>query len=271
VLVTGATSGIGLELAGLLAQEGFRVFAGALPGEDTVELEKTEATIIPLDVTNIGSLAAARQQVEEQLGDTPLWGLVNNAGIVDAGPVELLGVEGTRRLFEVNVLGVLATTQTFLPAIRKARGRVVNMSSISAILPLPFLGPYSASKAAVETLSDSLRREVQPFGVTVVIVQPGTTRTPLWKKADQIDLTPFRESPYEAALERVQKRAVKKGGRGMPPAQVAGAIRDALTAEQPPSRVRVQRKRRARLRYALLPLVPDRFVDRLVAKEVWGQ
>jgi len=271
ILVTGATSGIGLELAALLAREGFRVFGGALPGEDSSDLDKTGATRVALDVTDRRSLEAARKEIEEQLGELPLWGLVNNAGVVDAGPVELLDLDHARQLFEVNVLGVMAATQTFLPAIRAAKGRIVNMSSISAILPLPFLGPYSASKSAVETLSDSLRRELHPFGVDVVIVQPGTTRTPLWKKADQIDIAPFRGSPYEAAVEEVQRRAVRKGGKGMPPEQVAQAILEALRSERPPSRVRVQRKRKARIRYTLLPLVPDRIVDRLVAKEVWGE
>jgi len=265
ILVTGATSGIGLEVAGLLASEKLRVLGGARPGEDT------GARRVALDVTDQASLEAARKEIEQALGGEPLWGLVNNAGVVDAGPVELLDLDHTRQLFEVNVLGVLAATRTFLPGIRAARGRIVNMSSISAILPLPFLGPYSASKSAVETLSDSLRRELHPFGVQVVIVQPGTTRTPLWRKADQIDTAPFRGSPYEKAVEEVQSRAVRKGGKGMPPEQVARAILEALRAERPPSRVRVQRKRKARIRYTLLPLVPDRIVDRLVAKEVWGE
>jgi NAD(P)-dependent dehydrogenase (short-subunit alcohol dehydrogenase family) len=269
VFVTGATTGIGLELAGLLAREGFRVFGGVFPGEDSSSLEETGATHISLDVTDRTSLAAARDEVAKHLGDTPLWGLVNNAGVVGVGPVELLDLEDARHVFEVNVLGVLAATQTFLPSIRAARGRILNVSSLSALLSVPFLGPYNASKAAVECLSDALRRELEPFGVDVVVVQLGTTRTSLWKRAEEIDATPYLGSDYEAALLEVRRKAVKKGTRGQSPSQVAHAMLDVLTAERPPTRVRVQRKLSARLRYALLPLVPDRVVDRMVAKRVW--
>ena len=269
VLVTGATSGIGLELAGLLACEGFRAFGGVLPGEDSSSLAETGATLVSLDVTDRASLAAAREEVAKHLGGDPLWGLVNNAGVVGVGPVELLDLEEARQVFEVNVLGVLAATQTFLPSIRAAKGRVVNMSSLSALLSVPFLGPYNASKAAIESLSDALRRELHPFGVDVVVVQLGATRTPLWERAKEADPTPFLGSDYQRALERVQKKAIKKGNRGQPPAQVARAILRVLTAERPPTRVRVQPKRSARLRYSLLPLIPDRVVDRKVAKFVW--
>lgn len=269
VLVTGATSGIGLELAGLLAREGFRVFGGALPGEDASSLEETGATLVSLDVTDRASLAAAREEVAKHLGDAPLWGLVNNAGTVAVGPVELLDLEEARQVFEVNVLGVLAATQTFLPSIRAAKGRIVNVSSLSALLSVPFLGPYNASKAAVESFSDALRRELHPFGVDVVVVQLGSTRTRLWTQAKEIDPTPFLGTDYEAALQYVQKKAVKKGLRGQLPAEVAQTIARLLMAKRPPTRVRVQRKRSARLRYVLLPLVPDRVIDRVFARRIW--
>jgi NAD(P)-dependent dehydrogenase (short-subunit alcohol dehydrogenase family) len=224
VLVTGATSGIGLELAGLLARERFRVFGGVFPGEDTAPLALTGATLVSLDVTDPTSLTAAREEVAKHLGDIPLWGRVNNAGVVGIGPVELLDLEEARQVFEVNVLGVLAATQTFLPSIRAAKGRVVNVSSVSALLSVPFLGPYNASKAAVECLSDALRRELLPFGVDVVVVQLGTTRTRLWNQARDADPTPFLGSDYLDAMRTVQRKAVKRGNKGQPPADVARAI-----------------------------------------------
>jgi NAD(P)-dependent dehydrogenase (short-subunit alcohol dehydrogenase family) len=271
VLVTGATSGIGLELAGLLIREGFRVFGGALPGEDADALAQTGAALVSLDVTDRASVAAAADEVAKRLAGEPLFGLVNNAGIVGAGPVELLDLDEARRIFEVNVLGVLATTRAFLPSIRAARGRIVNVSSLSGLLAVPFLGPYNASKAAIESLSDALRRELLPFGVEVIVIQPGTTRTPLWRKAGEIDRSPFAGSPYEAALDRVQREAVRKGGKGMPPQQVARAMLRALTAERPPTRIRVQRKRSSYLKYSLIPLLPDRFIDGMVKKRVWEE
>lgn len=271
VLVTGATSGIGLELSRQLVERGFRVFGGALPGEDSTALDETGSTLVPLDVTDSDSLAEARAVVEGHLGREPLWGLVNNAGVVDAGPVEMMDLRETRRVFDVNVLGVLAVTQTFLPSIRAAKGRIVNMSSLSGCLAVPFLGAYCASKAAIESLSDSLRRELHPFDVDVIIVQPGVTHTPLWSRAEEIDRGRFQGSGYEDALETVQRQAVGKGRRGMPPWKVAQAILKVLEAERAPTRLRIQRKRSSRLRYSLLPLVSDRVVDRMVAKRVWGE
>jgi len=270
VLVTGSSQGIGLELAGLLVREGFRVFGGVLPGEDASALAASGATPVSLDVTDPASLAAARDEVAKRMGGAPLWGLVNNAGVVSFGPVELLDLAEARRVFEVNVLGVIAATRTFLPALRAAKGRIVNISSASALLSVPFLAPYNASKAAIESLSDALRRELHPFGVDVVVVQLGVTRTGLWKRAEDADPTPFLGSDYLEALRFVQRKAVKKGTRGQSPAKVARAILGVLKAERPPSRLRVMKKRSSRLRYALVPVIPDRFLDRMIAKRVWS-
>jgi NAD(P)-dependent dehydrogenase (short-subunit alcohol dehydrogenase family) len=269
VLVTGATSGIGLVTSRQLVAAGFRVLGGAFPTEDTAALREAGGTPVTLDVTDDASVRRARDQASEALAGAPLWGLVNNAGIVGAGPIEYVDLTELRRVFEVNVFGLVAVTQAFLPQLRESRGRIVNMSSLSALLAVPFLSPYNASKAAVEAISDSLRREVEHFGVEVVIVEPGVTRTPLWRHADAIDLGPFRSTPYAAALEKVHGTAVRKGGKGQPPENVARAIVQALTDPKPPTRIRVQRKLKAKIRYSLLPLLPDRLIDRLVADRVW--
>ena len=270
VFVTGATSGIGLATARLLAGEGYRVFAGAEPGADSAGLEGSGAELVEIDVTDAASLAAARDSVRARLGETPLWGLVNCAGVMAAGAVEMVDIDEVRHLFEVNVIGVFASCQTFLPQIRAARGRIVNISSLSGLLAVPFLGPYCASKAAIESLCDTMRRELQPLGVDVIAIQPGATRTAMWGKAEDIDLAPYQGSGYEAAVARVQRKAVKKARKkGQPPLHVAQAVLRALTAEPAPSRIRVQRKLSSRLMYSLLPLLPDRFVDRKVAQKVW--
>ena len=272
VFVTGATSGIGLETSRHLARRGFRVFGGVLPGEDPAPLDPAGVVPIAIDVTDERSIAAAREEVAKQLREEPLAGLVNCAGVLGAvGPVESLDIEATRRAFDVNVIGVLAVTKAFVADLRAARGRVVNMSSLSGIVALPFLVPYCATKWAVEAVSDSLRRELGPFGVGVVVVQPGVVRTPLWNAAQHIDLEPYRGGPYDRAVRRLHTKSLRRAERGQDPAEVAAAIHLALSAEKPPSRIRVQRKWSSRLRYGLVPLLPDRLVDRMVVSRIWKE
>ncbi|NNF79200.1 MAG: SDR family NAD(P)-dependent oxidoreductase, partial [Rhizobiales bacterium] len=161
--------------------------------------------------------------------------------------------------------------QTFLPLIRENGGRIVNLSSLSGLLAVPFMGPYNASKAAIESLSDTMRRELQPFGVEVIAIQPGTTRTSMWDKAEQIDLRPYKGTPYEQAAAKVKNKAVGKGHRGQPPERVAAAVLRALTAKRPPTRIRIQRKRSSFLFYSLLPFLSDRVIDRKIIEAVWGK
>lgn len=269
VFVSGATSGIGLAVARRLRTEGARVFGGALAGADSRELEATGAVVISLDVTDATSVDQARVEVEKHLDGVPIFALVNCAGTMGAGAVEGLDLEVVRRVHDVNVVGTLAVTQVFLPALREARGRIVNLGSLSGLLALPFLGPYAASKFALEAWSDVLRRELYPFGVHVTVVQPGAIRTSLWDEAAAIDLSVYDGSPYQKALARVQRKAVKRGRKGMSPDVVAEHIYRVLCASRPATQVRIQRRFRGRLQYSLLPLLPRRVVDRLVAARIW--
>ena len=162
-LVTGASSGIGQACAVRLASSGWRVLAGVRrTGEAPAGTEE-----VLLDVTDPEQIGAAAERVEE------LSGLVNNAGIAVAAPLEFLPPDDLRRQLEVNVIGQVAVTQAFLPALRRARGRIVIVGSIAGRSALPFLGAYAASKHALEAVADSLRVELRPFGIAVSIVQPG--------------------------------------------------------------------------------------------------
>lgn len=267
VVVTGASTGIGAETARALRASGFDVFGTIRRHQDGPGLEETGAQPVTMDVTDAASIARAHDTVVAALGEHPLVGLVNNAGIPVAGPLEHLPLNELRRVLEVNVIGAVAVTQAFLPELRRARGRIVNVSSISGRVALPFMGPYAASKFALEAISDSLRRELIPSGVAVIVIEPGTIRTPIWSKVEAISLEPYRGTTYEKVLDRVLPSAVARADRGLPTAAVAKAIVTALTARRPKPRIPVVR---SRLRMHALRLLPDRWIDREVARRLWS-
>lgn len=269
VIVTGASGGIGFATSRALRERGAGVFGTHLPSEDASPLKEIGVVPVPLDVTDADGVGRARQRVLQLLGDAPLAGLVNNAGIADGGPIEMADLDSVRRMLEVNVLGVFAVTQAFLPALREAKGRVVNVSSMSGRLAVPFLGAYCACKFALEAFSDSLRREMLPFGVRVVVVQPAITRTNIWDRAGDVDLELYRGTPYESVAAKVQKRMLKAKRKGLDPAVVAAAIVRGLTEADPPTRIPVIREGKKR-RFLLASWLPDRMIDRIVAGKLAG-
>ena len=267
VLVTGASTGIGEATALHLAELGFDVVAAVRRDEDAERLSSRGLRSVKLDVTDEGSIAAARAE----LGDGPLAGLVNNAGIAVAGPLEFLPLDQLRRQLEVNLVGQVAVTQAFLPALRAARGRIVNVSSIGGRVALPLVGPYNASKFGLEAVSDSLRRELYSLGVDVIVIEPGGVKTPIWKKgnelADQIaeGMPPDAERLYGRLIEGLRRETGKIAEEtGIEPREVAEAIGTALSAERPRTRYLVGRD--AKMRAAADKLLPDRVMDRLVAR-----
>jgi NAD(P)-dependent dehydrogenase (short-subunit alcohol dehydrogenase family) len=254
-LVTGASSGIGAACATRLARSGWHVLAGVRnPGDAP---EGTEEVL--LDVTDPGHIASAAEGVDQ------LHGLVNNAGIATAMPLEFVPLDELRRQLDVNVVGQVAVTQAFLPALRNARGRVVLVGSIAGRSSLPFLGPYAASKHALEAVADALRLELRPWRIGVTIVEPGTIRTPIWtkgaEKADELlESEPRAAELYGKRIEAFRRLAAKRGANGAPAEAVAKAVEEALSAERPRSRVLVGRDARIR---AGLERLPDRARDRL--------
>ncbi len=273
VVVTGASTGIGAACALRLGALGFRVFAGvrkAADGQALTQRASGGLTPILLDVTDGGSITAAAASIAEAVGAAGLYGLVNNAGIVVGGPLEILPLDQLRKQFEVNVIGQIAVTQAFLPLLRRARGRIVNMGSISGRMATPVLGPYSASKFAMEALTDALRLEVRPWGIAVSLIEPGAVATPIWEKSKAAGEELARAVPreglalYAGAVTAVQKAAGRAARHAIPAEAVAQAVVHALTARSPKTRYLVGRD--ARIRALLARFLPDRLLDRLLAK-----
>ncbi len=254
-----------------LQDRGYRVFAGVRRASDAGVLEqrsKGRLTPVLLDVVDEASIRAAAQFIATQ---TPqLDGLVNNAGVAVAGPLEFLPLAELRRVLEINVIGQIAVTQAFLPLLRPAGGRVVMMSSISGRVAAPMMGPYAASKFALEALSDALRRELSEWGMEVSIIQPGNIQTPIWSKGVawgeelRSRLSPPAIALYGSAMERMLNYIQGQDGRGLHPSAVARAVEHALSAAHPRTRYGVGRDARAGA--LLARLLPDRWIDRFLAR-----
>jgi len=273
VVITGASTGIGRATALHLDQQGFRVFAGVRRAEDGEALRRDGSVRIEpllLDVTDAAAIGAAAKQVDAAVGDAGLAGLVNNAGIGVGAPVEFLDLDELRRQLEVNVVAVVAVTQAFLPAIRRARGRIVNVGSIGGRISQPIVAPYNASKFALEAISESERMELAPWGIEVALVEPGAIATAIWGKSESYASSLLGELPAAArelygdaiqatlgALE-TQKRAA------IPPDAVARAIHDALTAPRPKTRYLVGTD--AKIQALLVRFLPDRLRDALIVR-----
>jgi NAD(P)-dependent dehydrogenase (short-subunit alcohol dehydrogenase family) len=265
--VTGASTGIGLDACRELAAHRFEVFGTIRREEDGAALRAVGATPLLLDVTDQASIHAARIELSKRLGSSLLAGLVNNAGISGAGPIELLDLDVFRRMFEVNALGAVAVTQEFLPLLKQAKGRIVNISSVSGRIAPPFMAPYAASKFALEAISDCMRHELYPYGISVIVIEPGVIHTPIWKKGASNDLSLVRDTIYEKVITSMRDDAAAVDHRAMPPSRVSKAILYSLTARRPPARVPVVMNP---LRYRLRSLVPDRMRDRRIARYIWG-
>jgi NAD(P)-dependent dehydrogenase (short-subunit alcohol dehydrogenase family) len=272
VLVTGSSTGIGRATALRLDRAGWRVFAGVRREEDAVSLrgEGSERLMpVMLDVTSAEAIASAASLVERELGGAGLDGLVNNAGVAVPSPLETIPIEDFRHQIEVNLTGQVAVTQAMLPLVRRARGRIVFISSIGGRIAFPLTGAYHAAKFGVEAVGDVFRQELRRWGISISIVEPGSIDTPIWdrgeRKADEIgERTPAREELYGNAIEGYRKVVRTLAERGMPPEKVADAIEHALTARRPRARylVGIDAKVQARVK----PFVPTRIFDRVVAR-----
>jgi NAD(P)-dependent dehydrogenase (short-subunit alcohol dehydrogenase family) len=265
ILVTGASSGIGRACAIRFAGLGYRVFAGVRDASAGEALKALAPAIEPvlLDVTQSASIEGAAGAV----GGEPLAGLINNAGISVIGPLELVPLDAWRRQYEVNVIGMVAVTQSFLPHLRRGRGRIVNVGSIAGRSALPGTGAYDSSKFAVEAITDSLRMELHPFGIRVSIVEPGAVATGIWQKTlretEELtrSATPELRDLYGKLMSAIREEAIRAAGKALPAEAVAKAVEHAMTARRPRTRYVIGSD--ARL-WLLLNLLPDAWRDRLI-------
>lgn len=274
IVVTGASTGIGAATALHLDRLGFWVFAGIRKPSDGERLASEALgplTPVSIDVTDQTSIDAAQAQIADAVGDAGLVGLVNNAGIVVSGPLELVATADLRRQLEINVVGQMAVTQAFLPLLRRGRGRIVNVGSSSGILAAPFMGPYAASKFALRALSDSLRLEVRPWGISVSLIEVGPVQTPIWDKslgamdARWESASPERRELYRETYQRMREIGRRRSQRGIPVEQVVAAIEQGLTASRPRAHYVVGPVAR---QFKLLSMLPDALRDWIVLKQV---
>jgi NAD(P)-dependent dehydrogenase (short-subunit alcohol dehydrogenase family) len=271
IVVTGASSGIGKACALRLDTLGLQVFAGVrreLDGEALRREASGKLTPILLDVTNTTSITAAVDCVTTAIGETGLAGIVNNAGIAVAGPLELLPLSELRKQLEVNVIGQIAVTQAFLPLLRRGKGRVVMIGSLGGRIVTPYTGAYCASKFAMEALTDALRMELRPWHMHVSIIEPGFIATPIWEKSKEAASLLFDSLPdqadnlYGTIIPAVRERYFQAGMHGTPADEVARVIIRALTAARPKTRYIVGRG--ARLGTSVLVRLPDKLRDALI-------
>ncbi len=272
IVVTGASTGIGLAIAERFVKNGWQVFGSVRKQADAERLSSLGITPLIFDVTDADAIGRAAAQVAQALGNRTLQGLVNNAGLVVGGPMLYLPIDKLRFQMEVNFIGPTMVTQAFasLLGTDKSRtgkpGRIVQMSSVAGSTAFPFMGAYSASKHALEGMSEALRRELLLFGIQVSIIAPGAIVTPIWQKADDSDFAQYASTPYGPALANVDQIFTKLGKSGLPASRVADSTWKAITASTP------------RLKYLVIPrkfrewtlprLLPKRMTDRFIAKMV---
>lgn len=272
VLITGASTGIGRACALHMDARGWRVFAGVRREADAQSLrgEASELLLpLSLDVTDAQSIREARAVVEHAVGASGLSGLVNNAGIAFGGPVELLELDGLRRVFDVNFFGLIAVTQAFVPLLRAGRGRIVNMSSVGGMVASPFLSPYTTSKWALEALSDAMRVELDPWHINVSVVQPGAIDTPIWEKGQLTADGVISRAPRELAERYGPAMDWLIAGlrpHGISVVHVAKAVEHALSSRHPRTRYCVGTDA---ILVSLFRFLPDRLRDAFFLGRVW--
>jgi NAD(P)-dependent dehydrogenase (short-subunit alcohol dehydrogenase family) len=271
ILITGASSGIGKACALHLSNLGYKVYAGVRQEKDGASL-KNEATqnLIPviLDVTSEESIAAVSTLISKETGGY-LYGLINNAGIGRGGALEATPVKEIKRLMDINVIGLMAVTKAFIPMLRKAKGRILNIGSTSSLLAIPGASAYSASKFAVRAITDSLRLELKPFGIFVILVAPGAVESKIWEKGQAYkeemrkQVTPELAELY-APLKRFGER-LNESVKKIPAIEVAKVVANAFSKSKPKRTYIVGNDAKGA---AFVSRLPKSFLDSMILKRI---
>lgn len=276
VLITGTSTGVGRAAALLLDKKGYRVFAAVRKEKDAESLKHDASenlTTILMDITKGEEIKFAAEIVSKAVGDEGLVGLVNNAGLLVDGPVEYISLDDLRWQFEVNVFGQIAVTQAFLPLIRKAKGRIVNIGSVGGKIAMPFVSALCASKFALEAFTDALRMELDPWGIEVILVEPGSIASAAPDKVEEsfqtnvTNMSPEASAMYGDAYKFFVEGLIRSNRTGMPPEQVAGAILEALEASKPKTRYFLAKSQISlMIGLTLQKFIPDRSFDARILK-----
>jgi NAD(P)-dependent dehydrogenase (short-subunit alcohol dehydrogenase family) len=274
VLITGVSTGIGHAAVQAFVDKGYRVYGSVRKQADADMLQRQlgpQFSPLLFDVTDHAAIAEAAKKVEAEVGRVGLACLINNAGLSTSGPLMLQPLDDIRRQFEVNVIALFAVTQAFLPLLGAKRnpghppGRIINISSVAGKIAAPFIGAYVGSKHALEGMSHSLRRELQLYGIDVIVVGPGAIKTAIWAKPSATELGMFEGSDYAPMMRKFQKLFVKRAEAKGLPAEVLGQ-----------RLVQIFELRKPKTRYTVVPrwfsdwvvptMLPDRVVDRFIGK-----
>ena len=275
VVVTGVSTGIGWGTTKVLVSKGFRVFGSVRKQADADRLQTEFGDgFVPLmmDITDADAVHQAARKVGSMIGDRNLVGLVNNAGIVVSGPLLYLRPSEFRRQLDVNMVSPLVVTQVFAPLLGTDKkrqgpaGRIVNITSSGAKVPIPLLGAYSASKSGLEGMSDVLRLELMLFGIDRVMIEPGFVNTTMYDKGEKEDLSEFKPTEYWNAVQNFQKFIVAEGRKGFSPERLGEAVHLALSTAKPKARYAVIKQRFKN--WTLPRLLPARMLDAVVAKQL---
>jgi len=275
VVITGVSTGIGKSATKILCDAGYKVFGSVRKEEDAQEATKQFGeNYYPLifDITDASAIKNCAKEVENMLkpGEV-ITGLVNNAGVAMGGPVTLIDTDVFRKQFEVNVFGLIEVTKTFLPMMgafegSQTQGKIINISSVSGRRANPFVAPYAASKFAVEGFSDALRRELQLYGVDVILIEPGPIKTSIWDKVSDLEDNNFIGSDYEPALRKFYKFFIEMGRKGLDADVIGNRIKEILQDPYPKTRHVITPQRF--VNFTLPGIIPDRFFDKLVGKKL---